>query len=138
VEIEYEESLGACIRRFFREFLGSRLVERLELDLAHLRNDFDQRLHDKDLIIASLREEKAQLNAKIIVYENTVMAHSSKLGAEVVAYQKPAPAKPNFSFVDMPPTKSRWQQVQDEHDARIAKEEAEELAQKAATAASKE
>jgi heme oxygenase len=35
----------------------------------------------------------------------------------------------------MPQTKSRWQVMQDEHDAQIAKEEAEEQAQKAATAA---
>lgn len=130
-----QESLGACIRRFFRELMGSRLSERLELDLINLRNDFDQRLHDKDLIIASLREEKAQLNAKIIIYENVVMTGTSKMGAEVVAYQKPKSPIPQFSFVDMPPTKSRWQVQQDEHDARIAKEEAEEQAQKAATAA---
>ena len=128
--LDIQESLGACIRRFFRELMGSRIAERLELDLINLRNDFDQRLHDKDLIIASLREEKAQLNAKIIIYENVVMTGTSKMGAEVVAYQKPLPPKPKFSFVDAPPTLSRWQQMQNLHDEKIAKEEAEEAAEK--------
>ena len=136
--IEYEETWGALIRQFFRELFGSRYADHLEGEILRLRNDHDRVLHDRDVQIASQREEIARLNTKIIVYENTVMSHSSKMGAEVVAYQKPAPPKPAFNFVDMPQTKSRWQVMQDEHDAQIAKEEAEEQAQKAATAASKE
>ena len=133
--IEYEETWGALIRQFFRELFGSRYADHLEGEILRLRNDHDRVLHDRDVQIASQREEIARLNTKIIVYENTVMSHSSKMGAEVVAYQKPAPPKPVFNFVDMPQTKSRWQVMQDEHDAQIAKEEAEEQAQKAATAA---
>jgi hypothetical protein len=45
------------------------------------------------------------------------------MGAEVVAYQKPK--KPNFSFVDMPPTKSRWEEFQDNYYKEEAKIEEE-------------
>jgi len=132
--VEYTETWGSLIRQFLRELFGSRLVERLELDLINLRNDMDRQLHDKDVMISSLREEKAMLNSKILVYENTVMARSSRMGAEVVAYQKPAPPKPNFSFFDMPPTKSRWQVFQEQHEEEMRKE-LEDEAKVAATAA---
>ena len=132
---EYEETCGALIRQFFRELFGSRLAVHLEEEITRLRNDHDRTLHDRDVQIASQREEIARLNSKIIIYENTVMAGSSKMGAEVIAYQKPAPPKPNFSFVDMPPTKSRWLVQQDLHDAQIEKEEAEEEAKKKELAA---
>src|ERR1035437_7621422 len=128
--IEYEETWGALIRQFFRELFGSRYTEHLECEITRLHSDQDRVLHDRDVQIASQREEIARLNSKIVIYENTVMAHSSKMGAEVVAYQKPAPPKPNFSFVDMPPTKSRWQVMQDQHDEQIARELAEEAAAK--------
>lgn len=141
MENEFEEALGACIRRFFTELFGSRYTEHLENEITRLRNDQDRVLHDRDVQIASQREEISRLNSKIVIYENTVMAGSSKLGAEVIAYQKPAKPKPAFDFVSAPPTLSRWQQMQNDHDAKNAKEEAEELAAKeksAATAASKE
>lgn len=136
-ETPFSETFGAHLRQFFRELFGSRLTAHLEEELLRLRNDHNQALHDRDVQIAALREEKAQLNSKIIIYENTVMAHSSKMGAEVVAYSKPEKPKPNFSFVDMPETKSRWQAVQDAHNEQMAKEIAEDNA-KAATAAQKE
>ena len=125
------ESLALRIRLFFRDLLGSRMTAHLSVELLRLRSDFEQRLQDKEQTIASLREEKALLTSKITMYELTIMPHASRVGAEVVAYQKPT--KPSFSFVDMPAPKSRWQQVQDEHDAQMAKEIAEEA--KAATAA---
>jgi hypothetical protein len=141
VGTEYEETFGALIRQFFREIFGSRLTQHLEEEILKLRNDHDRALHDRDVQIASQREEIARLNGKIVIYEHTVMAHSSKMGAEVVAYQRPTPPKPKFDFVDMPPTLSRWQQIQNAHDDKITKEEAEEAeaAKKlAATAVSKE
>jgi len=122
----YEETWGAVIRQFFRDLLGSRYMEHLEEELTRLRQDQDRSLHEKDVIIATLREEKQQLNTKLIVYENTVLAHSSRMGAEVVAYQKPKPPSPKFDFSSLPPTKSRWQVVQEQHDTQMAKELAEE------------
>jgi hypothetical protein len=136
--IEYEETWGALIRQFFRELFGSRLVDHLEGEILRLRNDHDRVLHACEVQIASLREEKAQLNSKIAMLEVVVMPRSSREGSEYIKAQKPKPA---FNFIDMPPTKSRWQIQQDEHDALIAREEAEEAeaAKKlAATAVSKE
>lgn len=126
------ESLAKRFRQFFRDLLGSRITEHLEVELLRLRSDFEQRLQEKDNLIASLREEKSLLTSKITMYELTVMPHASRMGAEVVAYQKPT--KPAFSFVDVPAPKSRWQQVQDNWEEQLSKD-AEEEKQKVATAA---
>ena len=121
--IEYEETWGALIRQFLRELFGSRYTDHLECEITRLRTDHDRVLHACEVQIASLREEKAQLNSKIAMLEVVVMPRSSREGSEYVKAQKPKPA---FNFIDMPATKSRWQVQQDEHDALIAKEEAEE------------
>ena len=131
MSFEYSETFGARIRQFLQELFGSRYTQHLEEEITRLRNDHDRVLHDRDVQIASQREDIARLNSKIIVYENTVMAHSSRMGAEVVSYQKPGPIKPNFSFTDLPPTKSKWEQFQDKY---YAEEESAEK-EKAATAA---
>lgn len=114
--------LGVEIRDFFRELFGSRLVERLEIDLLHLRQDFESRLHDKENAIAGLRSEKAVLEAKIMLYEQSIMPTASRLGADIVAHQKPK--KPNFgvNFKQPPPTKTRWQQVQEDHNKQLAED----------------
>jgi hypothetical protein len=129
------ETLGARIRQFLRELLGSRLTSRLELDLILLRQDFEARAQEHQVIVAGLREEKQMLLSKVAMYEATLLPYASRAGAEVVAYQKPK--KPAFEFMDIPAPKSRWQVVQDEHDAQMAKE-IEEDKVKAATAAAKE
>ncbi len=122
--IEVAQSLRLAIR----ELLGSRLVERLELDLIHLRQDFEQRLQDQAVTIASLREEKQMMLSKLTTYEFTLMPHASRAGAEVVAYNKPT--KPNFSFAEVPAPKSKWEAFQEQY----YKEEAEKD-KEAATAA---
>jgi hypothetical protein len=119
---EYTETFGARIRQFFKELFGSRYVEHLENEIAILRQDHDRTLQDRDHLIAALREEKAMLNSKIVIYENTVMSHSSRMGAEVIAYQKPKPPSPKFNFTSIPPTKSRWQVVQEEHEEQMRRE----------------
>ena len=110
---------GAGIRQFFRDLFGSRLIDRLEMDLTRLRNDMDERLFEKEKIIASLREEKQLLMSKVAMLETVVMPRASREGAEFVRHQ--TPTKPNFSFVDMPPPKSKWEQYQESY----YKEEAE-------------
>ncbi len=122
--------VAQLLRLAIRELLGSRLVERLELDLIHLRQDFEQRLQDQAVTIASLREEKQMMLSKLTTYEFTLMPHASRAGAEVVAYQKPS--KPNFQFMDIPAPKSKWEKFQEDY----YKEEAEK--ELAATAANKE
>ena len=131
---EYQETFGALIRQFFRELFGSRLVERLEEDLMRLRQDFEDRTQEHKIIVASLREEKQMLLSKIATYEAVIMPHTSRVGAEAVAYQ--APKKPAFNFVDMPREKTRWEQYQDEY---YKEESTKDTAEKEVTAsASKE
>ena len=136
--MDYQETFGAQIRQFFRELLGSRLVERLEIDLLNLRNDMDRQLHDCDLLIATLREEKQLLQSKITAYEFAVLPRTSRAGAEVIAYQKPAPPKPNFNFADIPPTKSRWELFQENYYKGEAEKEAAEKAAEVEKKAQKE
>ena len=75
--------------------------------------------------------EKQLLLSKIATYETVIMPHTSRAGAEIVAYQKPA--KPNFSQVTIGPPKTRWEVTQEEHNKKIK----EELAEEQAAAASK-
>jgi|SRR5271154_4080756 len=119
-------TFGFTIRQFFRELFGSRLTERLEEDLLRLRSDMEQRIQDKDNLIADLRGDRAVLLAKIATYEMTIMPHASRMGSEIVAYQKPT--KPNFAPVDIPQPKTRWEMVQEEHNKKIEKEIADEAA----------
>jgi hypothetical protein len=115
---------GNSIRQFFKDLFGSSLVARLEEDLLRLRADMDSRLQDRDDLIASLREEKAAADAKITRYECVIMPTASRAGAELVKEAKPA--KPNFGIADdwsnLPQVKTRWQIVQDAHEAEIAAE----------------
>lgn len=115
---------GKEIREFFRDVFGSRLVAQLSEDLLRLRSDFEQRLQDKDVAIAQLREEKGMLMAKITTYETVIMPRTSRAGAEVIAYQKPS--KPSFEFLDIGRTKTRWEAEQERHNAQMAKELKEE------------
>lgn len=125
--------LGLEIRQFFRDLFGSRLVERLEEDLLRVRQDFEDRLQDKELVITTLRTEKAEMQAKIVLYERSIMPTASRAGAEIVAHQKPT--KPNWSldFKQPPPVKTRWQVVQDNHEEELRKA-AEEESSKAVAA----
>lgn len=136
VESRDVESLGRIIRQFFRELFGSRLAEHMETETLRLRQDFEKRLQEKDQLVASLREEKAQLAAKILIYEATILPYASRAGADVVAYQKPK--KPSFSFTETAPVKSRWEQFQEdyykEEDVREAAEKAAKANKEAATA----
>lgn len=110
---------GAQIRDFFRELLGSRLVEHLEAELIRLRMDCDARLRDKDDVITQLRADKAVLDMKVIQYENELLAKNSRAGAAVVAAREGKPAKPSWAgnpeaFVNQLP-KSRWEQYQENY-----------------------
>lgn len=125
--------IGQRIREFFQDLLGSRLVVRLEEDLLRLRQDFEERLQDKERVIAELRSEKAALITKVTMYELTVFPMSSRAGADLAKATRPA--KPNFPPFDFstPPLKTSWQVQVEEHDQRIAKEIDEEQKAKAQT-----
>jgi hypothetical protein len=126
------ETIGARIRQFLRELFGSRITAQLELDLLRLRQDFEERLQDKERTIASLREDIQRLNSKVTTYELTIMPHASRMGAEVVNQVKVA--KPTFAFEGLAPMKTKWQVVQEQHEAQMARELEEEAKKKEAAA----
>ena len=144
-EIPVQESLAKRVRTFFRDLLGSRVIEVMESthaiiltekeqsfaylqeELERTRHDYEKRLLDKDEQLADLGAEKAMLTGKIIMYEQAVMPTVSRMGADVVAAGQPK-RKPNFPDFDLPPSKSRWQVVQEEHEKTIMREIAEEQA----------
>lgn len=109
-------------RQFFRDLFGSRLVSGLEVQLIQLRADFEERLQDKELVIATLREEKAALIGKVALYEASLLPLTSRAGAEIVKTTKPM--KPNFAAWDFnaPPVKSRWQGIVEAHDKELEEE----------------
>jgi hypothetical protein len=112
---------AADIRQFFQDLFGSRYIDRLELDLSELREDYNQRLRDKDEVISTLRAEKAALEGKIVIYENTILPHVSRVGADVVATRKPKAEKPSWAANDVPPMKSSWQVEVENHERNIDK-----------------
>jgi hypothetical protein len=121
---------GASIRLFFRELFGSRLIATLEIELLRLRQDFEQRLQDKDRVIENLREEKAFLTGKVGLYETTLMPLSSRAGAEIVKTARPVkPTFPDFDFSEMPPIQTRWAKAQEEHEKQVQAEIEAEQAQ---------
>lgn len=121
---------GAEIREFFRELFGSRLAERLEVDLINIRNDYDLRLRDKDDVITSLRAEKAALEMKVTQYEHELMPLKSRAGAAVVAASEGKPTKPSWTadttaFLNQLP-KSNWEKYQEDYYKEQERLEAEE------------
>lgn len=127
--------MGSEIREFFRELFGSRVIQILELQTLQLRQDFEQRLQDKDQVIAELRAERAIMQGRMVIYENTIMPLASRAGAQVVASSTPTILKPNFpasasAFAAQLP-KSRWEIAQEEHYRRQDEEEAEKAQREA-------
>jgi hypothetical protein len=108
--------IGSNIRQFFRSLFGSRVSEVLELSLLQTRSDFEQRLQDKDAVIAELRSERAQLMSELTLY---------RLRAGLpTASQLTAKKQPSFLFDT--PQKTSWQLAQEQHDAENARLDAEE------------
>ena len=127
--------MGKKIREFLRDLFGSRYTEHLEQEILRVHGDCELRLRDKDDVIATLREEKSQLQAKIISLENAIMPLVSRAGLEVVRGRTgdTSSRKPNFSVMSsMPPIETSWQKTVREHDERMAKELDEEKAAEAA------
>lgn len=119
---------GTSIRSFFRALFGSRAAEILELELIRLRSDFESRMRYQDDIIATLREDKAALQGKVSLYEQSLLPLASRAGADVVrtATKPTHPSFPKFDFSETPPVKSRWAAVQEQHEKDLAAEEAAE------------
>ncbi len=125
--------MGSEIRKFFIDLFGSRVIASLELQLLQLRQDFEQRLQDKDQIIAELRADRAVMQGRMMIYENTIMPLASRAGAQIVAASNPIRPKPHFPaelMVDRPKTK--WELVQEEHDKQMTELDKQEVEAKAA------
>ena len=120
--------IAASIRNFWDDLFYSKLVDRLETDLLTARSDMQQLRQDKDSIIADLRAERGLLMAKIAMYEMNI---NQRVGIDPTRTRA---EKPSFANFQTPPLKSRWQQEQDEWEAKLeAERKAEEEAAKAAT-----
>jgi hypothetical protein len=113
---------AAKIREFFHDLFGSRLVCRLETDLLMARSDLQQMRQDNAQLIAELRSEKAQLSAKITMYEFEI---NRRVGIDPTRKRAD---KPSFASFTSPPAKTSWQAEVEAHDAQIAKELEEEAA----------
>lgn len=85
--------IGQDIRRFFRQLLGSRMVEHLEVEIAQLRNDYETRLADFRSQVTDLQNERAVYLAKVAQLEGAVFPLASRAGASLIAKSSP---KPNF------------------------------------------
>src|ERR1700675_91523 len=102
-------SIALDVRAFFTDLFGSSLVARLEDDLLRLRQDFEERLLDKERRITELVQEKAALQSKVLSYEFALLPTASKAGADYVR-QQVKPDKPSFLGMDFssPAPVSRW------------------------------
>jgi len=116
--------MGKRIRQWLRELFGSRLAEHMEAELLRLQGDIQQLRQDKDEVIADLRGEKATLTAKLAIFEFSI---NQKVGIDP---SRLSAKRPSFANFDSPPSMSRWQQVQAEHETQMAKEVAEEESKK--------
>jgi hypothetical protein len=116
--------LAEWLRKFWDDLFYSKLVKRLELDLLMAKQDIQQLRQDKDAVIADLRAEKSALSVKVSMYELNI---NRRVGIDPARKE---PIKPSFADFQSPPVMSSWQQEVAENEAQIAKELAEEEAQK--------
>jgi hypothetical protein len=97
----------------------------MEIELLRVRQDFEARIQEYKNIVAELRSEKAQLTATVALYQMNI---NQRVGIDPTRKRA---EKPSFASFTSPKVKTAWQAEQEEHDARIEAE----LAEEAATAA---
>jgi FtsZ-interacting cell division protein ZipA len=116
-ETPMENTFSSRIRQHFDDLFRDNLVEQLRTDVLYARADTERVRQDKDQVIADLRSEKAQLLARIAMYD-------AKAGLRPV---NETPKKPSFGAdFQIPLPKSQWQILQERREAEIAKELEEE------------
>jgi hypothetical protein len=116
------QNLGTTIRQFLRDLFGSRLNAHLEEELMRTRQDFENRLMDRERVIADQREELGQLKAKVDRYEMVLLPLSSPAGGFF------APRKPRPPLHPTDPEFKSWPQIQAEWDKEQAEIAAKEKA----------
>ena len=119
-------SWTATLRGWWDDLFYSEFIQQLQHELVLLRADAQQLRQDKDAVIGDLRSDKAQLQAKVGMYELSI---NRRVGIDPTAKR---PEKPSFANFNSPPALSPWQKEVAEHDAQIEKELAEEEAAKSA------
>ncbi len=72
--------MGFKIRQFLREVFGSRVSAVLEETVMRVRADCEDRLRDKDEVIADLRTRLAQIEMKAELYEKVLIPLKSPVG----------------------------------------------------------
>lgn len=112
--------VAQTIREVFRQLFSTRLVAQLTMDLMNTRADAERMRSEYQGIIADLRQDKAQLIARLTM-------HESKIGLIPLDQKK---IVPHFDFSTFPPVKTSWQLLQEKHDEQMRQELAEEEAQK--------
>ena len=110
------------VRQFFRDLFGSRLIQRLELDLLELREDYDHRLTEKQEVIDALRVDLAQARAKLELWETVIIPVASPVAN--LLHPKP---KQTFETVAGPEPGS-WAAIQEKWYRQQAEEAAAEAA----------
>lgn len=99
------------VRQFFRELLGSRYIVQLERDLVVQRQDFEQRLAEKDVLIAGLRHKGALQEGELDQMRLILMPMSSAAGAAYsrAKYVKNETIKPKVEATTSPRLDTDWQ-----------------------------
>lgn len=115
-------SWTATLRGWWDDLFYSEFIQQLQHELVLLRADAQQLRQDKDAVIGDLRSDKAQLQAKVGMYELSI---NRRVGIDPTAKR---PEKPSFANFNSPPALSKWQKEVAEHDAQNAKELEEEAA----------
>lgn len=111
MDIENLRKWAGALRLALRELFGSRLAAQLEEDLMRLRADSGERLHEREIVIADLREQLAQANAKIERYELVIIPIASPVGA-LFSPKRPVPTFPSSTE----PIPSSWHAIQAEYE----------------------
>lgn len=116
--------IGYQIREFFRQLIGSRVASLLEEQLIRQRQDYDQRLNERDEVIAGLRQELVEARGKLDRYELALIPLVSPVGTLLNPPRKPPTFEP---VLDTPQS---WAEIQRKIEADLQKEYEEELAAK--------
>ena len=96
---------GLQIRQFFRDLLGSRAAEILDAELITIRNLYDERLHEREMRIAELKEELGILKAELEQFK-------MKYPLPLASLYGPTPKPPVFEpFTE--PSPNSWAAIQD-------------------------
>lgn len=112
---------GYRVREFFRQLIGSRVASLLEEQLVRQRQDYDQRLNERDEVIAGLKQELVEARGKLDRYELALIPLVSPVGNLLNPPRKPPTFEP---VLDTPQS---WAEIQRKIETDLQREYQEEL-----------